>query len=53
MPWEDKPQASVSTAFSRSPNLSRMFLLIKQLNCELEISIVESTITHRNLELII
>ena len=26
MPWEDEPQASVSTAFSSSPKPSRVFL---------------------------
>ena len=26
MPWEHKPQASVSTAFSSSPKFSRVFL---------------------------
>ena len=34
MLWEHEPQASVSTAFSSSSKLS-----IKQLDCELEISI--------------
>ena len=28
MLWEHEPQASVSTAFSNSPKLSRVFLLL-------------------------